>query len=163
MIWSCLSIDKDLTEQYMSHPSSIYQVYQVLARISGNNYTGCEQCACVTTWTNLKRDCRSRTNWLAYGNEGYISNYWRLAVSANHHLEEDNDKGEAWVCKTVMSLWDFAHDMWSIATQYYMTCNLRFIMPCKMLKLMMRLPSCMKRWICIQQRIDGTLMFHYDD
>jgi hypothetical protein len=28
---------------------------------------------------------------------------------------------------------------------------------------MMRLPSCMKRWICIQQRIDGTLMFHYDD
>jgi hypothetical protein len=43
---------------------------------------------------------------------GYLSKYWRLAVSVNCHLEEDNDKGESWVHKTVMSLWDFAHEMW---------------------------------------------------
>jgi hypothetical protein len=53
--------------------------------------------------------------------KGYTSKYWWLAVSANNHLEEDNDKGEAWVRKTVMSLWDFANEMWSIATQFYAT------------------------------------------
>jgi hypothetical protein len=43
---------------------------------------------------------------------GYLSKHWRLAVSANQHLEENNDKGEVWVHKTVMLLWDFAHEMW---------------------------------------------------
>jgi hypothetical protein len=43
---------------------------------------------------------------------GYLSKHWRLAVSANRHLAEDNDKGEIWVHKTVMLLWDFAHEMW---------------------------------------------------
>jgi hypothetical protein len=43
---------------------------------------------------------------------GYLSKHWRLAVSANRHLEENNDKGEVWVRKTVMLLWDFAHEMW---------------------------------------------------
>jgi hypothetical protein len=28
---------------------------------------------------------------------GYLSKYWKLAVSANQFLEEDNDKGEVWV------------------------------------------------------------------
>jgi hypothetical protein len=44
--------------------------------------------------------------------QGYLSKHWRLAIFANHHLEENNDKGEVWVRKTVMLLWDFAHDMW---------------------------------------------------
>jgi hypothetical protein len=44
--------------------------------------------------------------------QGYLSKHWRLAVSANWHLEENNDKGEVLVCKTVMLLWDFAHKMW---------------------------------------------------
>jgi hypothetical protein len=26
--------------------------------------------------------------------QGYLSKHWRLAVSANQHLEENNDKGE---------------------------------------------------------------------
>jgi hypothetical protein len=43
---------------------------------------------------------------------GYLSKHWRLAVSANRHLEENNDKGEVWVRKTVMLLWDFAHELW---------------------------------------------------
>jgi hypothetical protein len=43
---------------------------------------------------------------------GYLSKHWRLAVSANQHLEENNDKGEVWVRKTVMLLWDFALEMW---------------------------------------------------
>jgi hypothetical protein len=43
---------------------------------------------------------------------GYLSKHWRLAVSAKHHLEENNDKGKVWVHKTVMLLWDFAHNMW---------------------------------------------------
>jgi hypothetical protein len=44
--------------------------------------------------------------------QGYLSKHWRLAISANHHLEENNDKGEVWVHKTVMLLWDFANEMW---------------------------------------------------
>jgi hypothetical protein len=42
----------------------------------------------------------------------YLSKHWRLAISANHHLEENNKKGEVWVHNTVMLLWDFAHEMW---------------------------------------------------
>jgi hypothetical protein len=41
--------------------------------------------------------------------QGYFSKHWRLAVSANWHLEENNDIGEVWVHKTVMLLWDFVH------------------------------------------------------
>jgi hypothetical protein len=44
--------------------------------------------------------------------QGYLSKHWRLAVSVNWHLEENNDKGDVWVHKTVMLLWDFAHEMW---------------------------------------------------
>jgi hypothetical protein len=43
---------------------------------------------------------------------GYLSKHWGLAVSANHHLEENNDKGEVWAQKTVLQLWAFAHEMW---------------------------------------------------
>jgi hypothetical protein len=43
---------------------------------------------------------------------GYISKYWQLAVSVNPNLKEDNDKGEVWISKTIMFLWDFAHEMW---------------------------------------------------
>jgi hypothetical protein len=35
-----------------------------------------------------------------------------LAVSANHHLEANNDKGEVWVPKTLLQLWDFCSEMW---------------------------------------------------
>jgi hypothetical protein len=28
---------------------------------------------------------------------GYLSKYWKLAVSANQFLKEDNDKGQEWV------------------------------------------------------------------
>jgi hypothetical protein len=43
--------------------------------------------------------------------QGYLSKHWRLAISVNHHLEENNDKGQVWVRKTVMLLWDFANKM----------------------------------------------------
>jgi hypothetical protein len=33
--------------------------------------------------------------------QGYLSKHWRLAVSANCHLEENNEKGKVWVHKTV--------------------------------------------------------------
>jgi hypothetical protein len=36
--------------------------------------------------------------------QGYLSKHWILAVSANHHLEENNDKGKVWVHKTVKLL-----------------------------------------------------------
>jgi hypothetical protein len=35
-----------------------------------------------------------------------------MAVTANHHLKEDNDKGRAWVRKTVLQLWEFSREMW---------------------------------------------------
>jgi hypothetical protein len=35
-----------------------------------------------------------------------------LAVSANCHLEENDNKGEVWAQKTVLQLWAFAHEMW---------------------------------------------------
>jgi hypothetical protein len=34
------------------------------------------------------------------------------SLDANCHLEEDNDKGEVWVRKTVLHLWTFTHKMW---------------------------------------------------
>jgi hypothetical protein len=43
---------------------------------------------------------------------GYLNKYWGLAVSANHHLAGNNDKGEVWVRETVLQLWVFAHKMW---------------------------------------------------
>jgi hypothetical protein len=56
-------------------------------------------------------DDQQRIGWhLAM--RGYLSKHWQLAVSANRHLAEDNDKGEVWVRKTVMLLWDFAHEKW---------------------------------------------------
>jgi len=33
-------------------------------------------------------------------------------VSANHHLEVNNDKGVVWVRKTLLQLWDFCSEMW---------------------------------------------------
>jgi hypothetical protein len=42
----------------------------------------------------------------------YLSKHWGLAVSANCHLEENNDKGEVWAQKTVLQLWAFTHEMW---------------------------------------------------
>ena len=33
-------------------------------------------------------------------------------MSANRFLAEDNDKGEVWVRKTILQLWEFARDMW---------------------------------------------------
>jgi hypothetical protein len=48
----------------------------------------------------------------------------------------------------------------SIAMMCYMMCNLKYLVPCKMLRLMMWSLSCMRRWIRIQQRIGGTLTSH---
>jgi hypothetical protein len=42
---------------------------------------------------------------------GYLSKYWSMAVAANHHLKEDNDKGRAWVRKTMLQLWEFSREM----------------------------------------------------
>jgi hypothetical protein len=62
---------------------------------------------------------------------GYISKYWRLAVSLNPHLKEDNVKGEAWIQKTVMLLWSFAQEMWEHQhdvlhdTQLEYSCHMR--------------------------------------
>jgi hypothetical protein len=34
---------------------------------------------------------------------GYLSKYWGLTVSANCHLQDNNDKGEVWVWKAILS------------------------------------------------------------
>jgi hypothetical protein len=43
---------------------------------------------------------------------GYFSMYWGLAVAANQHLKENNDKGIVWVQKMILQLWEFTHAMW---------------------------------------------------
>jgi hypothetical protein len=43
---------------------------------------------------------------------GYLSKYWGLAVAANRHLKENNDKGIVWVRKTILQIWEFSHEMW---------------------------------------------------
>jgi hypothetical protein len=43
---------------------------------------------------------------------GYLSKYWGLAVAANQHLKENNDKGIVWVRKMILQLWEFTHSMW---------------------------------------------------
>jgi hypothetical protein len=45
----------------------------------------------------------------------------------------------------------------SIAMMCYMIRNLKYLVPCEMLRLTMWSLSCMRRWIHIQQRIGGTL------
>jgi hypothetical protein len=40
---------------------------------------------------------------------GYPSKYWGLAVAANWHLKENNDKGIVWVQKTILQIWEFSH------------------------------------------------------
>jgi hypothetical protein len=35
-----------------------------------------------------------------------------LAVAANQHLKENNDKGIVWVWKMILQLWEFTHAMW---------------------------------------------------
>jgi hypothetical protein len=58
-----------------------------------------------------QRELLERIGWhLAV--RGYLSKYWGVAVSANHHLEVNNDKGEVWVQKTLLQLWDFCSEMW---------------------------------------------------
>jgi hypothetical protein len=87
---------------------------------------------------------------------GYLSKHWQLAVSANQHLAEDNDKGEVWVRKTVMLLWDFAHEMWEHWNLVLHDTNLTASEQCAKLKSMMRSQSCTIRWIRILLMIDGT-------
>jgi hypothetical protein len=68
-IWTCLSHDEeDQTEQLLPCPRSVYNVYKVLACISGNNHTGCEQCTWITMWIAMTGNCWSRAYWLAFGN-----------------------------------------------------------------------------------------------
>jgi hypothetical protein len=43
---------------------------------------------------------------------GYFSKYWGLAVAANQHLKENNDKHIVWVRKMILQLWEFTHAMW---------------------------------------------------
>jgi hypothetical protein len=90
---------------------------------------------------------------------GYLSKHWQLAVSANRHLEENNDKGEAWVRKTVMLLWDFAHEMWDHRNSVLHDTKLELLVRCVMLRSTMQLLSCMRRSKHTPQRIDGTLKF----
>jgi hypothetical protein len=50
---------------------------------------------------------------MAYGNVRLSQQALEIShFFVNHHLEENNDKGEVWVHKTVMLLWGFAHEMW---------------------------------------------------
>jgi hypothetical protein len=59
---------------------------------------------CEFLWKAI--DDQERIGWhLAM--RGYLSKHWGLAMSANHHLEVNNAKGEAWVWKTVLQLWTF--------------------------------------------------------
>jgi hypothetical protein len=43
---------------------------------------------------------------------GFFSKYWGLAVAANWHLKENNDKGIVWVRKMILQLWEFTHATW---------------------------------------------------
>jgi hypothetical protein len=70
LIWSCSpTYEEGTTEQPMPCPRNLHQVYQVLARISGNSYTGCEQCTWVTTWIDSTGNWWPATHWMAYDNE----------------------------------------------------------------------------------------------
>jgi hypothetical protein len=89
-----------------------YYMYEVLTWISGNSYTRCEQFTWIATWITLKGNRWPRMYWLHLAMRGYLSKSWGLAVSANHHLDANNDKGEAWVWKTVLQLWTFTNEMW---------------------------------------------------
>jgi hypothetical protein len=92
---------------------------------------------------------------------GYLSKHWRLAVSANCHLEENNDKGKVWVRKTVMLLWYFAHDMWEHQNSVVHDTNLKHLVQCMKPRSMMQLLSWTRRLIHTPQRIGGTLMFRW--
>jgi hypothetical protein len=89
---------------------------------------------------------------------GYLSKHWRLAISVNRYLEENNDKGEVWVRKTVMLLWDFAHDMWEHRNSVLHDTQLEASWAMRKPRSMMQLLSCMRRLIHTLQRIGGTSM-----
>jgi len=54
---------------------------------------------------------QERIGW-RFGMQGYLSRHWGLAVSANTHLKEDNNKGDAWSRKAILQLWEFSREMW---------------------------------------------------
>ena len=54
---------------------------------------------------------QERVGW-HLATRGRLSKRWSMAVAANHHLKEDNDKGIAWVRKTTLQLWEFSREMW---------------------------------------------------
>jgi hypothetical protein len=51
-------------------------------------------------------------NWMAYGNARLSQQALETSRICESSPEENNDKGEVWVSKTVMLLWDFAPNMW---------------------------------------------------
>jgi hypothetical protein len=86
--------------------------------------------------------------------QGYLSKHWRLAISVNHHLEENNDKGEVWVHKTVVLLWDFAHEMWDHQNSVLHNTKLKASHAMRYAEINHVITK-----LFTQQRIDGTLMF----
>jgi hypothetical protein len=84
-------------------------VHPILAQISGNIYTRLHE-----SQRELLEKAISDQEWIGWHLAmcGYLSKYWSMAVTANHHLKEDNDKGRAWVRKTVLQLWEFSREMW---------------------------------------------------
>jgi hypothetical protein len=49
ILWSSPS-EEDKNESLMSYPRQIHEMHQVLAWVSRNTYTGCEQCTWITVW-----------------------------------------------------------------------------------------------------------------
>jgi hypothetical protein len=127
-------------------------LYQVLAWISRNNHTGCEQCTWITMWIATTGNCWSRVYWLAFGK------YWGSAVSENCHLEEDNDKGEVWVRKTVLHLWMFTHEMWEQQNSVLQISSSSPQGECRRLILIMRSKCGRKGWYLFSR---GPMVFWY--
>jgi hypothetical protein len=89
---------------------------------------------------------------------GYLSKYWKLAISANRFLEEDNDKGEVWVRKTILQLWEFAREMWEHRNEVLHNTELSSPQEkCEMQISMMLSRNYTRRRIPTQPKIVGTL------
>jgi hypothetical protein len=70
----------------MSHPRGIYQVCQVLAQISGNNYTIIPDVSSVhDSQRELIKKAIADQEQIGWHKamQGYLRKHWRLAVSAN--------------------------------------------------------------------------------
>jgi hypothetical protein len=93
--------------------------------------------------------------WLAFGK------YWGSAVSENCHLEEDNDKGEVWVRKTVLHLWMFTHEMWEQQNSVLHNKQLESSRRMREADINNAITMWTQRLIPIQQRTHGILISHW--